>query len=458
MLIRFVFENFRSFKEESVFEMLATSSKEHSSHIINDEENKPVSTVRIAAMYGANASGKSNVVSAMSFAQDLIVDGTKNEQRINVTPFRLDKKSRLNPSKFEFTFKHLGVIYIYGFILSSNEIIEEWLFVTPKNREVKYFERVTKKNKVKVEFGDSFVRKGKGAKSKQFLDFVAEGTRPNQLFLTEAVNHNVERLKPIRQWFTDVLQIIEAESHYGALEIKVQKDKTFTGFLGNFLESVGTGIEEITTEKRNLNLDTDFEGMDEDDKRKLKDRLAKGGAVSMHRSDGAQFCVTQEDGNELILINLKTKHVGADQTTELFDVEDESDGTQRLMHLVPVLFSSKYTDNVYVIDELDRRLHPLLSQAFLRNYLNCAENRKGQLIFTTHDTNLLDAELLRNDEVWFVEKNNHGASKLYSLAEFKLRQGLKIEKGYLNGRFGAIPFISELNINKTSKNGENQTS
>lgn len=456
MLIRFVFENFRSFRQENVLEMLATSSKEHLSHVIRDEENKSVSTVRIAAMYGANASGKSNVVSAMSFAQELIINGTKSDQSIDVMPFRLDKKSRSKSSKFEFTFKYLGVIYTYGFVTNTNEILEEWLFATPKTVEVKYFERINKNGKVKVEFGSSLLRKGKGAKSKQFMDFVAEGTRPNQLFLTEAVDRNVEKLKPITEWFEDILTIIEAESHYSSLEIRVQRDKTFTDFLGKFLESVGTGIEEITTEKRPLNFETDLEQVPENIKQEIKSDLIKGKVLIMRGSNGKQFCATQEKNKQFTLINLKTKHTGIDQTTELFDVEDESDGTQRLMNLIPILYNSKSSDNVCVIDELDRRLHPLLSQQFLRNYLETDEKRKGQLIFTTHDTNLLDAEILRNDEIWFIDKNKYGESKLYSLAEFKLRQGLKIEKGYLSGRFGAIPFISELNINKTAKNGENQ--
>ncbi len=456
MLIRFLFENFRSFKEENVLEMLSTNSKDHFSHVIRDEENKSISIVRIAAMYGANASGKSNVVSAMSFAQELIIEGTKGDQIINVIPFRLDKSARTKPSKFEFTFKHLGIIYTYGFVTNSNEILEEWLFATPKTVEVKYFERINRKGKVKVEFGPSLLRKGKDAKSKQFMNFVAEGTRPNQLFLTEAVDRNVERLKVVTQWFENILTIVQAESHYSSLEIRVQRDKTFTDFLGKFLESVGTGIEGITTEKRPLNFEMDFEGMPENLKQEIKNDLTKGKTLSMHSSDGTQFCVIQDDDKQFALINLKTVHTGIDGTKERFDVEDESDGTQRLMHLIPILYNSKSTDKTYVIDELDRRLHPLLSQQFLRNYLENEEKSKSQLIFTTHDTNLLDAELLRNDEIWFVDKDNYGESKLYSLAEFKLRKGLKIEKGYLSGRFGAIPFISGLNTNKLIKNGENK--
>jgi len=129
-----------------------------------------------------------------------------------------------------------------------------------------------------------------------------------------------------------------------------------------------------------------------------------------------------------------------------FSIDEESEGTQRLINLIPALFIlKKNPEKVIFLDELDRRLHPLLSRKFLEFFLQCKiEQSKNQLIFTTHDTNLLDLDLLRRDEIWFVEKNNQGASQLYSLAEFKIRSDLKVEKGYLNGRFGAIPFFGNI--------------
>ena len=145
-------------------------------------------------------------------------------------------------------------------------------------------------------------------------------------------------------------------------------------------------------------------------------------------------------------MQLKTKHRHEAGQLVDFAIDEESDGTQRLINLIPALFIlKKNPENVIFLDELDRRLHPLLSRQFLEFSLHCkTQESRNQLIFTTHDTNLLDLDLLRRDEIWFVEKNSKGASHLYSLAEFKIKPDLKIEKGYLNGRFGAIPFFGDI--------------
>jgi AAA15 family ATPase/GTPase len=142
-------------------------------------------------------------------------------------------------------------------------------------------------------------------------------------------------------------------------------------------------------------------------------------------------------------VRLKTVHKGKDGLHVSFDFEEESAGTRRLMDILPILADVRSGEKVYVIDELDRKLHPLLSRLFVESYLEqCCDSLRGQLIFTTHDTHLLDLDLLRRDEIWFLQKDNEGGSNLYSLADLKVRPDLKIEKGYLNGRFGGIPFIS----------------
>lgn len=442
MLIRFVVENFISFKDEIVFEMLATSDSSHQSHVVTDEAKK-VSILRTAALYGANASGKSNLVLAMDFARKLIVNGTRSKQSINVRPFRLDETTRQRPSKFEFTFKHKGVIYNYGFILNRQRILEEWLFATPNKQEVAFFERVTDtQGEVKVKFSASLAGKSKSSRQRLFLDFVAQGTRENQLFLTEAVERNVAKLAPVVEWLRDVLQIIRAESKYTAIEIETHKDKRFRDFLGNLLKSVGTGIECVSTEASALDFDKKFPEMPEDIKQKIKDTLNQNQAAIIATPEEGLLAVALENEQPTIF-KLKMHHQTASGETERFDLEDESEGTQRLVHLAPILFNSKLKETVCVIDELDRRLHTHLSKAFIETFLS--GDSKGQLIFTTHDTNLIDEKLFRKDEIWFVQKNERGESDLYSLAEFKPRKGLNLEKGYLNGRFGAIPFISEIN-------------
>ena len=177
----------------------------------------------------------------------------------------------------------------------------------------------------------------------------------------------------------------------------------------------------------------------------LKANLTNIGAderVLFSLPDGMRFAMMRTENGELNLLKIKTRHnlQGTEEHID-FEIENESDGTRRLMDLIPALLHSRSSEKVYLIDEIDRSMHPLLSRMFLQAYLDEKNCGRGQLIITTHESWLLDRELLRRDEVWFTEKDKNGGSHLYSLAEFKVRKDLKLDKGYLDGRFGAIPFF-----------------
>ena len=444
MLVQFTVENFLSFKGETVFSMLASSDDRHPSHVIQDEKGKPLNILRTAAIYGPNASGKSNLIEAISFAQNLILNGTKSGQSIQHKPFKLNPKNLTGSSRFEFIIKHKSIVYSYGFVVNSKAVLEEWLFATPEKKEVLFFER----NKSNFNFGLSLT--GKTARGKQFIDFVAQGTRPNQLFLTQAVDQNVDPVKPIANWFKNVLTIVPAESIYNSLEIGVHRNKEFTKFLGDFLRAAGTGIEAVTTEEIDVDIDKLLGGADESVKSKFRDELSgleKNSSLILTLPFGGRFVIASKEKGKPVILALKTKHQSNYNDTVHFDIDEESDGTQRLINLIPTLFDLRNRDEmVFLIDELDRRLHPHLTKMFLQAVLECCDKqKKNQVIFTTHDTNLLDLDILRRDEIWFIEKDSQGASHPYSLAEFKIRPDLKIGKGYLHGRFGAIPFIGNLN-------------
>lgn len=222
MLVQVTIENFLSFKEATTFSMLGVNSNlSHIEHLAVDLAGKEKSLLPVAAIYGANAAGKSNLINAINFAKDLIVEGTRSGQAIPISTFKLGDYSR-KTSKFEFLFTYQNIFYSYGFTLNSSQIFEEWLYGIPlnKKKEVRYFERnTTEKKETKVEYGTTL--KGRSDKNKQFLEFIAKGTRPNQLFLTEAVERNVKLLIPVVDWFKRVLTIISAESHYGGLEIRI---------------------------------------------------------------------------------------------------------------------------------------------------------------------------------------------------------------------------------------------
>lgn len=444
MLIQLTIQNFLSFRDEVTFSMVGVNSDQpHIDHLAENAAGKGRSVLPIAAIYGANAAGKSNLIEAISFAKNLVVEGTRSSQAIPVSPFKLGDYIK-QPSKFEFIFTHQGDRYSYGFKLNREQIFEEWLYGFPngKNQEVMYFERITSlKKETKVEYGLKLKR---SKKRQQFLDFIAQGTRPNQLFLTETIERNVTVLKPISDWFRRVLTIIPAESDYQGLEIGILSDESFTDFLSEFLKLAGTGIDSIVTEEVELDFERHFPTMP----KSLKDNLiqelnkAEQNSMAMIQNLGdTRFLIFKDEEGQIKLIQLRTRHRSEGGEFIDFSIEEESDGTQRLINLIPALFILKQEEEkVIFLDELDRRLHPLLSRIFVQTAISCRD-KKNQLIFTTHDTNLLDLDLLRRDEIWFVEKSDYGISKLYSLAEFKIRPDLKIEKGYLNGRFGAIPFL-----------------
>lgn len=448
MLVQFTVENFLSFKEKTTLSMVAASGdQQHPAHVVADGIGKAPALLRAAALYGANAAGKSNLVKAARFAQNLITRGRRSGQTIPVTPFRLDNISK-RPSRFEFNFTHQGILYAYGFVLNSSQILEEWLYATPKKQEVRYFERVTLENKeVKVEFGRSFT--GRSRDQAQFLEFIARGTRPNQLFLTEAMDRNVAQVAPVIHWFANVLTVISAEAQALDLEMTVHKSSERTDFMVSFLRMAGTGIEGVVTEEAPLDFDRYFPDMPESVREDIIQRLqdvSENEETLLLSSPGDRYVILRAEEGELKILLLRTQHRATDGRLIDFNVDEESEGTQRLIHLIPALLDLKEQNGkVILLDELDRRLHPLLSRLFVKAFLDCNEsNKKSQLIFTTHETSLLDLDLLRRDEIWFVEKDPSGASHIYSLAEFKIRPDLKIEKGYLNGRFGAVPFVGDI--------------
>ena len=441
MLIQFTIENFLSFKEENALNMLATTDRKHKHHLLTNKKKKPL--LRTAALYGANGSGKSNLIRAMAFAQDLIVEGTRPKQRIDVTPFKLDKSCWQAPSRFEFIINYQGAIYTYGFVVDEKEVREEWLFAIHNIKEVTLFERLTTRNgKIKVEIGPSLA--GKKAKKHQFVKFIAEGTRPNNLFLHELYEKNVAEIMPLIDWFRAVLIIIGPESNYRDLIFDAHMNGQFLQFMGDFLRAADNGVDGIVTEKIEFNFEKLFPDLPESMKSKLTN-ISTNERILLSAPDGRRFAMMREPNGELTLLKLKARHHLKDAGEHIdFEIENESDGTRRLMDLLPALLHSKSSEKVYLIDEIDRSMHPLLSRMFLEAYLNDPECGRGQLIITTHESQLLDRNLLRRDEIWFAEKDKNGGSHLYSLSEFKVRNDLKLEKGYLDGRFGAIPFLGDL--------------
>lgn len=443
MLLQFAVENYACFADEVLFSMVASAGAEHPRHVVQSQAGRKPRILRLAALYGANAHGKTKLIDALRFAQNLVVLGTKPGRRIHAEPFRLDQPSRRKPSRFEFLIDHRGIEYSYGFSVDTDRVHEEWLFVRRTARESRYFERITGADgTVTVELGPALT--GSDRDQRQFLKFVAQGTRPNQLFLTEAIDRNVEALEPLFGWFRSVLTIVSAEAAIQPLAVRMHQEQDFRAFMADFLRNAGTGIDGLTVEEEPLDTNRHFLDMPLDLRENIETGIEKGTIFSLRNLDGQSLTVYRNAQGQSIVASLKTLHTGKDGVRVPFDFEEESAGTQRVMEILPILADAASGERVYVVDELDRKLHPLLSRLFVSSFIDrCADDQRTQLIFTTHDTHLMDLDLLRRDEIWFFEKDPGGASSLYSMNAFKVRPDLRIERSYLNGRFGGIPLIHE---------------
>lgn len=443
MLIRLSIENYSSFKDEVVLNLAPVKSRVMKDHIIKSEKGKKIYILPVACIYGANASGKTNFVKAIEFAQEFIVDGTKPNAVTGVKSNLLASIDNQHPSRFEFIFKHQDVVYTFGFVVDEKIVYEEWLFAYYTNQESRLYERITENGKAILKSGERLTAGNKPG----FIDFIAQGTRPNQLFLTEAIQKNVDILKPVMDWFENGLVVIKPESKYLGLTAHVIDNKSFENFLCGILRVADVGIDGIDIEEELFDIDKHLKGIEKKDREDILRKMSSAEFSRLYIQGPDRTSIIQKKGEDgkLFFNKLRTKHKKSDGSVVPFDTDYESDGTKRLMDLAPMLFNFWNKERVYVIDELDRSLHTMIARLFLEMCVHNKEGkeRKSQYIITTHDTNLLDRNLLRKDEIWFMEKDCDGLSHLTSLADYKISQGLNYENGYLNGRFGAIPLIGD---------------
>lgn len=435
MLIRFRVRNFLSFKEEIELSMVAGKVQQHPEQTVRHPGRQGVDLLRAALIYGANASGKSNLVKAIDFARHMIVDGVRAKASIPRKPFKLDLASSADPSRFEFEIQYKGKIFVYGFLLDSKRIHEEWLYEIRAASEKTLFHRSTSSDEInKVEFGIKVSKK-----EANLLDLVAMGTPPNRLFLQESIERNIKHFADVYEWFDDVLVIIYPSSFHSLAPISSGNENKFGDSLVEYLERFSTGVcgyslqpvADPSSELPQKLLDNIEQSLEND----------AGSAVL--NPDGQRYFVKKEAEHLKVyklLLRHRDKSCGSDV---LFDMDEESDGTLRLLDLIPMLYPTKGRNAVVIIDELDRSLHPNLSYEFISTFLQA--DAQKQIIVTTHEANLLDLDLVRRDEVWFVEKDTNGASAVYSLEEFSPRYDKDIRKGYMLGRFGAIPLITRPN-------------
>jgi AAA15 family ATPase/GTPase len=420
MLISFTVANWQSFKEETTFSMLATSEKQHLERLPYIEKfNKRI--LPIAAFYGGNASGKTNFCVALEFARDRIVKGSRINEKISTKPFLLDSEYSSKPSKFSFVIIVGDKCYEYGFKLTSERIVEEWLIQILKTTEQELYYR----NKERIDLQKSALEKNKDIK------FLTGRTRDNQLFLTNTVDQNIEYFKPIYDWFLHNLILIKPNSRcLGTEELLQTRGKDMNRQLAN----LDTGISQIKPKP------VPFEALQIPDK--IKEEMIEENIDFKFLTDKERYLIKQENG-KLKSFKLVSYHQNRDGKEIEFGLENESDGTLRIIDLLPAFLHPLKNSKTVIIDELDRSLHTILTKTLLKIYLSsCQADSRSQLLFTTHDVLLMDQDLLRRDEMWITERNHLGESTLIALSDYKnIRADKDIRKSYLLGMFGGVPNI-----------------
>ena len=395
MLIQFKVANYRSIKGQVVLSMLASKDQEHGEHVI--DAGTMGRYLKSSIIYGANASGKSNLLLAFYFMVNYVL--TSHEKQLNIPtgriPFKFDSATPEEPSVFEVAFIADQIKYVYGFSANDQKIIDEYLYYYPNGRKAVVFER---------EDTDNY----RFTSDVELQKNLKERNTHNKLYLSTAANWNYQKVLPVFDWFASCRVLnTRVESAYGTNGSDLLDDK--------YREKIAQLL-----------------------------RVADFGIQTLRIKDGATSFTGILAG---VLDNVEAVHQVKKENGECatypLSMVEESTGTNTYFRLIGEVEKALETGCLLVADEMDAYLHPLLTQHIV-SLFNSAENNPhgAQLIFSSHNTNFLDLDLMRRDQIWFTEKDeNTGATDLYSLVDFSVRKNAKVEKGYLLGRYGAIPFI-----------------
>ncbi|GAB4136806.1 MAG: ATP-binding protein [Planctomycetaceae bacterium] len=422
MLIEFRVENHRSLRDEQALTMEAANLGDKDDPCPRKVDGHKKKLLPVAALYGANASGKSNVLDALAFMSNSVVYSQRGwylDDRIPRKPFAWGGK-RGEQSMFEAEFLIEGTRYLYGFSLSDKRVEEEWLKVWPSERSKKKEETWFEREDDKFKFDGSLEGPN---------ELIKDVTREDALFLSAAAEHAHKKLKPIYKWFSNIVNfnIPDRELYHYHSPLRFTHSKLISP----------DGDEYTHFPKRDVvepDLDRIREMIKATDTGIVDLRLE---TYETHSSEGTwktqEFCFQHQANDENSWLELK----------------DESAGTKTLFRMAPSIFRALDSGSVLLVDELESSLHPALGLKIVELFNSPETNpNNAQLLFTTHDTNLLGTTLgeppLRRDQVWFAEKDKEGASKIYPLTDFKPRKVENLERGYLQGRYGAIPYLGDI--------------
>ncbi len=432
MLIEFSVKNFRSIRDEAVLSMVSGTGQELLQTNVYQFDDAPaplLPLLRSSVIYGANAAGKTNLLRAIAALRDIVVGSTQRNPNdaMPVVPFVLDEKSSVQPTEFEVHFVVNKVRYQYGVVANPRQVLEEWLYAFPKGRVQKWFERTV----TPTVSGDLFQNKSEVTSTVRYSDKLRgekelweRVSRPNATLLATAAQLNSEQLTPIFSWFAERLKISVGTGGWNEqFTLKTLVERKQQKRIVDFLQAADFAIEDLGVHEVSKN---DIARLTERLPDPLKDMITSSG-----------------DGRHL---RIKTQHVNAQGQLQDFDLGDESDGTQKMFRFAAPWMDTLEKGNIMVIDELHDNLHPVLVKYLVEMFHNPEINKKGaQLLFSTHETAILNQELFRRDQIWFCERNADQTTSVFPLSDFKVRKNAEnLEKSYLSGRFGALPYLEEL--------------
>ena len=443
MLVRFSVENFMSFNTNVSFSMAASKIARMKDHLITVDDKR---ILRGGYIFGPNASGKSNLIKAIKFARQIILSGCDHVD-FNKKHFRIDSKNFMKPGVFQFDFIINEVTYSYGFAISyqNKEIIAEWLVKTSGgevcifNRELQEDGTITVETEIKniknkedemrfsIYLKDFENKSNKAMRQTLILtDIAMRSSRDSEFF---------KRFLDILEWFKNMI-IIFPDTKFGGLGNIISND-SMKNIFEKMLSNFDTGVESVSGKE--IEFEKIFEDVPQEELEHIKVDISNilEDTTATVKVGKSMISLQKKENGDIKATKMVLNHGNSE---DLFDCIDESDGTQRLFDLIPLFFSQQ--QNKLII--IDRSLHSKLTEKFIELFYRYASKTQTQLIATTHDSILLDLDLVRQDEIWFIERQEDHSSKLYSLNKFKERFDKRIEKEYLIGRYGAIPDFSNL--------------
>ena len=440
MLLRFAVENIMSFKGVVEFNTFP-SSKSHS-HEWHKVTCDYVTALRMSAIYGANGAGKSNLLKCIALLKNLVLSEKIGDVEIgDDLCFKLDENGKSNPSEIAIEFFSNGKIFYYHLRFNRHQVFEEQLLLSQKNKDITIFSRKDKD----ITVAGEYLRKGDSSDFVEvFMNAMNRIVRPDMLALSFFGKYYPTELAIIKEAYDWILrlQIVLPTMRIGHLPHVLDSDGEFAELVNSIVPELNTGISRLSIRKEVINED-ESKGNLSIAKIIAKAKENPGVPQLLLNSSSNEISnIVVEDGVPYLktLVAIHTNYNGREVE---MDMGLESDGTRRLIEYMPLLYAVLKTDNVYVVDEIERSIHPIMIKTIMSK-ISGNKDARGQIIFTTHESCLLDQSIFRPDEIWFAQKDVDQSTQLYPLSDYNIHKTANIENGYLNGRYGGIPFLSNL--------------